>query len=134
MQAKFTVEPTEDELYCSHVIDTPFTPNRDLWKSWEIINYENDTCLVDIKIHFQSVYYCRISIISIDSSVLELSTVTKGESPAEALYKAFTNLGVEFDSPFEGTLYTDDIADAAIEAICDRLNTHNTTTSVVENF
>ena len=132
MQAKFTIETTEEELYCAHVRAEQFTPNRDLWKSWEIINYENDTSLVDIKIHHQGDYYCRMSI---DSSEVELSTVTKGASPAEALYKAFTNLGVEFDSPFvEDAFDIDDIAYVAIEAICNGLNTYNTTTSIVENF
>ena len=131
INAKFTVETNEDELYCSHVIDEEFSPNRDLWKSWEVINTENETTVVDIKINHQGAYYCRLSI---DSSEVELTTVTKSEAATEALYKAFVNLGVEFDSPVDAGLFTNDIADPAITAICNGLDIHNIVTSIVENF
>ena len=133
LTAKFSVETDEDSLVCSHVIDEKFTPNRDLWKSWEVINTEDGTTVIDIKIHSQrSGMYCRMWI---QNSSIELHTVTKGNSAAEALCKACANLKVEFNSPFvENTFDTKEIFNAVVRPICYALNEHNTVVSVVENF
>lgn len=131
MKAAFT--RTQEDLDVSN--ETTFTPNKSLHQSWQVFNCENPGWgwTLSVEIHKQELmWYCLIQTDYLD---LDVSSVTKGNSAGEAVYTAFTNIGVYFDTPFKDDDFDlDEIVDIAIRAINEEMGTYNPVISTVFNY